>query len=186
MGKIWLKISSFFIIVLFFGCSQTVKAQRIAIKTNAFEWLTASPNLSAELTLSRRYTMDLSVAVNPADFGALSKWGVRVQPDLRYWFHRPMTRLFVGVCGVYGENHFMLQGGKPFNKKEPENFNYYAGAGPMCGYAWIIDARWNMEVFGGVGILHYRKAVRGSELEVENKTTVAPIKLGFSLSYIIR
>ena len=118
MGKTLLKVSSWLIIMLFFMCVQDVSGQRVAIKSNALQWLTASPNIGAEFTLSRRFTMDLSSATNPSSLSSYDDWGIRFQPDIRYWFHRPMTKLFVGACGVYGEDHFL------YAKKN--TYSYYA------------------------------------------------------------
>ena len=163
-------------------CVQDVSGQRVAIKSNALQWLTASPNIGAEFTLSRRFTMDLSIATNPSSLSSYDDWGIRFQPDIRYWFHRPMTKLFVGACGVYGEDHFL------YAKKN--TYSYYAGGGLLCGYAWILNSRWNMEVFGGVGVVYFKRTKNQPDdqglIDVETRITPAPIKLGFSFSYILR
>ena len=39
-----------------------VQAQRVAVKTNALYWLTASPNLGVEFRMSRHFSLNIEAA----------------------------------------------------------------------------------------------------------------------------
>ena len=71
--------------VIAMGCFDGY-AQRVAIKTNAIDWLTMTPNLGLETRLSPRFSLDISVAVNPFDVSIMdvSNRNMRIQPELLY------------------------------------------------------------------------------------------------------
>lgn len=84
--------------------TQFVNAQRVALKSNVIDWAVLSPNLALEMRLNSRLTLDISAATNPFSFSVadIKATHVRLQPELRYWFNRPMARHFVGLSFLGG------------------------------------------------------------------------------------
>ncbi len=83
--------------------TQIVNAQRVALKSNLIDWATLSPNLAMEVRLNQKFTLDISATTHPFSFtiADIKATHFRLQPELRYWFNRPMARHFVGV-GLLG------------------------------------------------------------------------------------
>ena len=81
---------------------ERLNAQRLALKTNTIDWLIMSPNLSLEARLSTRFTLQLGVACNPTHISVADTelTNMRVEPELRYWFNRPMARHFVALSAT--------------------------------------------------------------------------------------
>ena len=86
---------------------QMVNAQRVALKSNLIDWATLSPNLAVEMRLNQRLTLDISAAANPFSFtiADMKATHFRFQPELRYWFNRPMARHFMGISLLYGRGN---------------------------------------------------------------------------------
>ena len=60
-----------FNLILFAICAMygvSAHAQRVALKTNAIDWLMLSPNLSLETRLSAHMTLDVGFSANPFPF----------------------------------------------------------------------------------------------------------------------
>ena len=98
--KIFFKF--FGVVLLFVGAAtQNAYSQRIAVKTNAIDWVTLSPNVGFEVRLSQHFTLDFEAAFNYFITKDLKPNYLRLQPELRYWFSRPMVRHFIGITGYY-------------------------------------------------------------------------------------
>lgn len=161
----------------------SLHAQRVALKTNAVYWAALSPNLGVEARLSRRFTLNADIAGNPFSIGTISPKFIQFQPELRYWFNRPMVCHFMGVTALISNYDMRIKS------------HYYQGdayaAGVTYGYAWVLGRHWNMEATIGAGIMRYRNykygIYDGKPLQFNNvKTTLAPVKLGLSFSYIFK
>ena len=132
--------------------AHSATAQRVALKTNTIDWITLSPNLSVEARLNSRLSLQMGFAANPFNFAIadLCLKNFRVEPELRYWFNRPMARHFMALsltAGAYSLRH------------ADHHFTGDAvGAGLSYGYAVVLSNHWNMEVEAGVGIAQLRKA----------------------------
>ena len=50
------------------GLVQEAAAQKVAVKTNALYWASASPNLSAEVGLAPHWTLEVGGGLNPFTF----------------------------------------------------------------------------------------------------------------------
>lgn len=164
-----------------------MKAQRVALKTNTIDWVALSPNLGFETRLSRRLSLQLSVSGNPFKVSiADTNWrNFRVEPELRYWFNRPMARHFIALSAT----------ATAFNFRHGDRYlvGDAVGAGISYGYALVLGRHWNMEAELGVGIAHFSAydyhGVDGrDELESKNykKYLPVPIRLGLSFSYIFK
>lgn len=167
--------------------SQEAKAQRIAIKTNTLDWVMLSPNLGVEARLSRRLSIQLAVAGNPFNISVANfNWkNYRIEPELRYWFNRPMARHFIALSATASGYHLRhadrhLQGDA-------------VGAGISYGYALVLGDHWNMEAEIGVGVAHFSAydyyGDNGRQhMSAKNfkKFMPVPIRLGLSFSYIFK
>lgn len=183
MGHLFMKSRFFFVVLLFLVCGVYVKAQKVAVKTNALAWLTASPNIEVECVLGRHFSLDLGVAGNPVKAKKLQTTYVHVQPEVRYWLNRPMVSHYFGLTG-FVNNFSMLF-------KETRHKGDAFAAGITYGYAWAIGKHWNIEANVGAGVVRYRqfKYDKNQQRPVEPneiKTVLAPVKLGISFVYIIR
>lgn len=169
---------------LFFLCNATdLHAQRVAVKTNLADWITASPNLGAEFTLSSRLSLDIDVAVAPFKIkDDLYFKQVRLQPELRFWLQSPLSRHYIGVTAFYGTFDI--------GYKEKGYYGDSYAAGLTYGYNWILSRRWNFELSAGVGGIHYRlgRYTPGTKHPEpnESKWIIAPVKLGVSFIYVIK
>lgn len=159
------------------------KAQRVALKTNALGWLTASPNLESEFILSDHFSFNMGVMGNYLHTSKLKTSFIHFQPEVRYWFSRPQVRHFIGASTFITDYNFLI------------NDKYHKGdafaAGLTYGYSWILNSHWNIEATAGLGFLRYRQfkygvdEARPTELN-DKKSLFAPIKLGVSVVYIIK
>lgn len=160
------------------------EAQRLALKTNAIDWLMLSPNLTAEARLSQRFTLQLGMAANPTHISIadVQLTNFRVEPELRYWFNRPMARHFIALSATAAT----------FNLRfKDRHFNGDAvGAGISYGYALVLSNHWNMEAEIGLGLAHisakdYRGEVAPDSRNYSHFRPV-PIRIGLSFAYIFK
>lgn len=164
------------------GYSMTAKAQDVALKTNGLYWATTTPNVSVEVALSPKYTLELAGAYNPWTFKDDKKmrfW--LVQPEVKYWFCEKFEGHFVGMH-LHGAQFF---GG--FNKKRYDG--YLAGGGITYGYDWILSPHWNLEAAIGIGYarLWYKESSRipcEKCYENKHKNYFGPTKAAVSLIYV--
>lgn len=169
---------------LLLSCSSAyVHAQRVAIKTNTLGWLTASPNLEAEFILGRHVSFNMGVMANPISTNNFKTTFTHFQPEVRYWLNRPMVSHYLGVTAFMNNFDMMI--------KDVHHKGDALAVGLTYGYAWVLNDHWNMEATAGLGVLRYRqfKYDRGAQKPSapnDIKTTIAPVKLGFSFIYIIR
>ncbi len=171
------------ILGLLIVCTQYAGAQRLALKTNAIDWLTLTPNLSLEARLNSRLTLDVGLSGNPVKITiANMRFNTfRVQPELRYWFNRPMARHFMGFAMLGGLYDIRFRS------------HYYKGdayaAGFTYGYALVLNKHWNMEVTAGIGLARVRAYKwRTGEIKPDDmnfqKWCFIPIRCGLSFAYI--
>lgn len=159
------------------------QAQRVAIKTNLTDWMTASPNLSVEFTISSRFTLDLSGTATPFRYKPDFYFRhIRLQPELRYWLLTPLSRHYVGFTAFYSTYDV--------GYKKRGYFGDSYAAGLTYGYNWILSRRWNFELSAGLGAIHYRLAryKPGTAHPEPNDAgwIVAPVKLGITFVYILK
>ena len=125
-------------------CAMRMSAQNFALKTNALYWLTTTMNVEAEAALSKKWTVDLSVAYNPWNFGDGKKMHLLLlQPEAKYWLCEKFEGHFVGAH---------LHGGQYFGGFSDKRYDgYLAGGGLTYGYDWILSPHWNLEAAIGLG-----------------------------------
>lgn len=160
-------------------------AQRLALKTNALEYLILSPNLTFEARMSRKLSLQLGVAVNPVTrpISGYKMSNFRVEPELRYWFNRPMARHFIALSTTAGSCSLQL--------KERYIMCDVVAAGVSYGYSVVLSRHWNMELEIGVGLasLHgydYRGENNKPDQTNLRKTMPVPVRCGLTFGYIFR
>lgn len=175
-------------------------SQTMAIKTNLlYSAYSSTPNLSIELGLGKRSTLELGGGYNPwnlngtdGDNKKLVHWLGQV--EYRYWLCRRFSGHFFGahVLGsqynISGHELPLLFG------KGSRNYRYEGqgyGGGISYGYNFFLGKRWSLETTIGVGYarLHYDKydcAKCGSKIGTESKDYLGPTKAGISLIYYIK
>ena len=134
---------------------QTLKAQRLAVKTNILSDLTTTVNLGAEVALAPRWSLDVSGNYNAWDFDEYRKqkqW--MVQPEARFWFCETFNGHFLAAHLIGGEFNmadpfFPFSLNKALKDYRFEGWMYGAGIG--YGYHWILSPRWSIEAEIGVG-----------------------------------
>ena len=176
-------ILCFSVALLLFAHSVTTKGQRIAVKTNLFEWIAMSPNVGAEFVLGDKFSFDMGVAAGPFDFDKVKLRHFTLQPEFRFWTGRPMAGHYVGLTGFF--SNYSTR----FDKTSYSGDAFSIGA--SYGYVFVLGERLNLETYIGVGYLKSRncKFGKGEECPTEPnnvKQMFAPIRLGVTLSYIIK
>lgn len=170
-------------IVLLFLMPLSVHSQKIAVKTNLLEWATISPNISAEFVVSPTMSLDLSASFNKWVPFANAKYDhLKIQPELRYWFQRPMAQHFLGFSLLYFNYDMMAKGVCHEGQAIGGGFSY--------GYDFVLSRRWNLELTAGVGAVYrfekkYDEGTKPPSENNGNKWGIAPINLGVTLSYVI-
>lgn len=181
----------FFMMILVFGtCSY---GQKIAVKTNALYWATATPNLAVELGLGKRVTLDIAGGYNPFTFDGNRKWKhYLIQPEIRYWLCERFNGHFFGLhTGYMNYNVSKLPLLYSKDAKHHRYEGWLTGVGLSYGYQWILGRRWNLEAELGVGYIHtnYTKydAMKCGACQGEfRKNYVAPTRAAISVVYLIK
>lgn len=159
---------------------QPVVAQRIAVKTNGLYDLTLSPSVGLELRALRRTTLNLEFTAsvltkNPVMLGNGLRH-VQFAPEVRWWLDgHPMQHHFLGVMGVGALYNFRWN--------DTDHDGDAAGLGMTYGYDWMLSRHWNLEATAGFGMLWIRD---NDHTGTVSRFRPAPLKLGLSISYIIK
>lgn len=173
------------------GCCLGVSAQQVALKTNLLYWAAATPNIGAEVALSKHSTLSVSANYNPWTIGSDNKiqhWFI--QPEYRYWLCEKYTRSYFGVHLIGGE--FEVGGFKlPFGLFTRLQDHYYKGsaigAGISYGYHFYISPHWNLEATVGVGLVRLRyhaEPVVGAKGHYQNRTRILPVPTEVGISFV--
>ncbi len=173
------------VVILLMTTSMAVKAQILALKTNALMDVAMLPNLGVEIATGNR----TSLCAN--GFASWNIYGMKAKtygfiPEFRYWLSgNTFSKLFVGAGGTFV--HYDLTTG---------GTNYYGstyGFGVNVGYDYWLSKRISMEFHAGVGMYYYHHARTGKDdVPVENPPynasgwTVLPYNIGISFVYIIK
>lgn len=184
-----------------------VEAQRVAVKNNFAYDILRTPNLSLELSLGRKWTLDTqlganfflySTAPNGSHYKA-KKWSHwMVQPEFRYWICDVFNGWFVGLhahvglMNISGINipYFVLQN----KQNQMSQFRYeslFYGAGVSVGYQWILSNRFSIESSLGLGYTRfqydrYRCGGCGTRDVRGEADFLGPTKVAVSLVYMLK
>lgn len=179
------------IIALSLFMTVSMKAQMLAVSTDALHDLLMMPSIGAEIVTGERTTLGMQM------FGGYHPWGndskmIVMQPEYRYFFSgRPMSREFVGLgaIGALYDVHFS-------NKiYQGESF----GLGLSFGYVLPITHRLNLDFHAGFGFIvyHQKEYFEGDFYDLDyakngkldanaHGYTLLPTRFGISLSYILK
>ena len=139
-------------------CGVHVHAQRVAVKTNALGWLTASPNVEAEFVLGSHVSLNMGIAANP------------ISTD-------NFKTTFV--------NNFDMMVKDVHHKGDAYAAGLTYGYAWVLGDHWNIEATAGVGVLR-YRQFKYDKGTPKPGAVNDSKTTIAPVKLGVSFVYIIR
>ncbi len=135
--------------------SMTLCAQKAAIKTNLLYDATSTLNFGAEIGLANKWTLDVSGSLNPWKFKDDKKFRIwMLQPEARYWFCEKFNGHFVGahvMGGQFNAGNIKLPFGILPELKDYRYEGWYAGAGLVYGYQWVVSRHWNFEAAIGIG-----------------------------------
>ena len=88
---------------LLLSCLADLHSQTFAVKSDLLTGSLSSPNLSVEVKLSGRFTLEAGFHYNPFPAGGDKRWKHWfVQPELRYWMCQPFGGHFFGAHLMYG------------------------------------------------------------------------------------
>lgn len=171
--------------LMLFGTSQTAMAQRVALKTNALYWATATPNLGLEFRLNRHLTLGVEGAVNKLKVNSIDTRAEMAAAEMRYWFSaRPQARHFVGLLGTAGNYNVLL--------KDTRHNGDAMGFGLTYGYSFVLSRHWSLEATVGAGAMRRREKRYDDATEPApeapnyDKWNFAPLKAGISFVYLIK
>jgi hypothetical protein len=185
------KLISLFAAVLFCG---TAGAQKVAIKNNLLYDAAATPNLSIELAMGERTTLDLGAGYNPFEFRNDMQWKHWLaQPEFRWWFCERFNGAFVGVHALGGEYSFAkfdLPLGVFSDLPHYRYEGWYAGGGVTLGWQWILGKHFSLEAALGVGYVRvqydkYNCAECESKVDDGFKNYFGPTKAALSLVFFL-
>lgn len=157
----------------------SIKAQKIALKTNALEWLCLSPNAGLETRLSKHFSLNLEASGSVAKFSDKRLRHFTFRPELRYWFSgRMQAHHFVGLMPL----------GTAYDVKldKTRHQGWGLGLGVTYGYSLVLGRCFSLEGTVGAGVLNYEeKKYNESEKgeTIYRKKALLPLKLGISAVY---
>lgn len=138
-------------------------AQHIALKNNLAYDATLTPNLSLEIVLAKRMTLDLGGGYNPFTFRDKKKFKHWLaQPELRFWTCEKFNGTFFGIHAHGGEfsvANLDLPFGFLKQLQDHRYEGYFYGGGISIGHQWVLAKHWNLEasIGGGYARLEYDK-----------------------------
>lgn len=193
-------------VVILLSSASVASAQKLAVKTNALYWTTATPNLGLEVAFGERFTLDLEGGYNPWTFDAQKNMKIKhwlVSPEIRYWFCESFQGHFMGVNANYTQFNIGsvpvpvsplfidLTGDYVTDLENSRIQGWAAGAGLTYGCAFPIARRWNMELTLGYGVWlsrydQFENRKCGLFQQTIEKVSLGPTALGVSFIYMIR
>lgn len=152
-------------VILFLASVGTLRAQKMAVKTNALYWTTATPNVGMEFAFDDRWTFDMAAGYNPWTFNRDEnlKWKHWVvSPEVRYWFCESLHGHFIGLNGNFTQFNVsgvpvsdlfinLKSNVPPGSLDNSRIYGWAVGAGITYGHQFIISRRWNLELTAGFG-----------------------------------
>lgn len=183
-------------------CPQQPRRLHTTLRTNLLYLLTATPNLSVDFGMARRWSASLTLGYNPFKYPARQRddnktvnpktYHWLVMPELRFWFREHLEGCYLGLYGQYARYDV---GGISFIPALNDNRydGYLYGGGVSVGWHWWLGRkhRTGLEASVGVGYLRlhydkYRACKCSGLLETVDKNFFGPTKLAVSLVYVIK
>lgn len=172
--------------------STLLYSQVIGLKTNILMDATKTMNIGAEIGLSKKSTLDLSINYNPwkQNDSKMMKM-LTFQPEYRYWLCERFNGHFFGIhahAGVYQFAGLKMPFGL-WDQLEDHRFKgHFYGVGISYGYQWILSKHWNLEGNIGVGYARakyeqYKCTNCEPKVDEGHKNYIGPTKAAVSLIY---
>ena len=191
---------TFFILLTLISIVPYLRAQDISIKANLlYGAYTYTPNLSLEVGLGRRSTLDLSGGYNPWNLNGTAENNKKLvhwlgEIEYRYWLCQRFTGHFFGIHALGTQYNIAKQELPLLFEKGSKEYRYEGygyGGGISYGYNFFLGIRWSLEANIGIGYarLHYDKYKCykcGEKVGTENRNYFGPTKAGISLIYYIK
>ena len=196
IGKIDMKKA--FTLLFFTALAATaVHAQRVVLKHNVLLDVVHSPNLSLELGLTPKQTLDIQVGFNPFTYNSADNSKFRhitVQPEWRYWTCERFNGWFFGVhahAGRFNAGNVTLPLNLFHTVQNARYEGWFAGAGVGAGYQLPLSRRWSVEAELGLGYAYvdYDKFACGKcgTLQQDgNSHYFGVTRAGLSLVYVLK
>ena len=185
--------------LLFFTAlaAAAVHAQRVVLKHNVLLDVVHSPNLSLELGLTPKQTLDIQVGFNPFTYNSADNSKFRhitVQPEWRYWTCERFNGWFFGVhahAGRFNAGNVTLPLNLFHTVQNARYEGWFAGAGVGAGYQLPLSRRWSVEAELGLGYAYvdYDKFACGKcgTLQQDgNSHYFGVTRAGLSLVYVLK
>lgn len=169
---------------------------RFGIKVNLLYGLsTFTPNIAAEVMLSKRSTLELSYSSNPwkhkADLNDNKKLLHGIAGlEYRYWLKESYNGHFFGAQGLYSEYNISGYDIPILFEKEYRYEGNAYGCGVLYGYALPISKMWNLEFTVGADVLHmnydrYSCRTCDTKSELFKRTHIVP-NAGINIVFLIK
>lgn len=166
-------------IALALCCVTGLRAQTLAAHTDVALLAAQTYNLGAELTVGNRTTLNLDGLIARKPYWSSDAKAYALQPEIRYYFGgRPMYHHFVGISAIAAK----------YDLKFNDNLHsgQALGGGLTFGYVIPLGHYFTIDAHGGLGIVAYHDAKNNDPNGKQWGYTLAPTKVGVTLSYIIR
>lgn len=150
----------------------SLRAQTVAVRTNAMFWAVEAANVSVDLTINECTTLGVTGVYSVADAWIKDAHVQGIELEYRYWFsHQPFHRLFMGpMAGIF---HYRIDNDVKDQTAVPMGIN--------AGYALTLTDHWNVEASYGLGCLFYKR-IDGKSVASHHKFT--SLNLGLSIAYV--
>lgn len=185
--------------LLFFTAlaATAVHAQRVVLKHNVLLDVVHSPNLSLELGLTPKQTLDIQVGFNPFTYNSVDNSKFRhitMQPEWRYWTCERFNGWFFGVhahAGRFNAGNVTLPLNLFHTVQNARYEGWFAGAGVGAGYQLPLSRRWSVEAELGLGYAYvdYDKFACGKcgTLQQDGSSHYFGVtRAGLSLVYVLK
>lgn len=156
------------------------------INTNLAEWCVGVMNIGGEVTISRKFTLNLSLSWSP--WYITKKFAPRVfaiLPEIRWWIKKPLAGYFFGV-------HFNMAW---YNLKLGD-YRYQdigspcLGGGITYGYNFNLSRHLGLELAVGAGYISFRydkfhNSANGSKIDTRKTNYFGIDRINVSLTYYL-
>ena len=174
----------------------------VELRTNLLYLATATPNLSVDFGLARRWSLSLTAGYNPFKYPARHREDDKtvnpktlhwlVMPELKLWFRKHLEGGYVGLHGLYAEYNVGGISFIPALNNNRYDGNLYGG-GLSFGWHWWLGRkhRTGLDLSIGAGYLRlhydkYRACNCSGLLETVSENYFGPTKAAISFTYLIK
>ncbi len=170
---------------------------RWAIKTNLlYGAATLTPNLTVEVGLGHRTSLQLSGSYNPWNLKGTVENDKKmvhaiIKPEFRYWLCERYNGHFLGADLIFSRYNVSTHDIPLLFKKEHRYEGIAYGAGITYGYHLMLGKRWGLEFAIGAGVVRldydrYSCATCDKDATPAKKTYFGPTNAAINLVFLIK